>query len=225
MTISSKWNEKQLVENRMITQLQELGYEYVHGSSLDSERESRGEFVLKERLSKAILRLNNWLSDTNLAKVMRSITHIESTSLMEANQKLNEMIVNMISVQQDLGKGKKNQTVKLIDFEKPENNEFLVVDQFTISNANGNIRPDLVIFVNGLPLVIVECKSPMLSPDEQISEGVRQLHRYRKTHEQLFHYNQFMIVTSNDRAKAGTIERKRSTMVSGKTHIRELSQN
>ena len=91
----------------MITQLQELGYEYVHGSSLDSERESRGEFVLKERLSKAILRLNNWLSDTNLAKVMRSITHIESTSLMEANQKLNEMIVNMISVQQDLGKGKK----------------------------------------------------------------------------------------------------------------------
>ncbi|MGD6891355.1 type I restriction endonuclease subunit R [Bacillus mobilis] len=208
MTFSAKWNEKQLVENRMITQLQGLDYEHLHGPSLDSERESRGEIILKGRLSKAILQLNPWLSDTNLAKVIRSITHIESTSLMEANQKFHEMIVNMISVQQDLGKGKKNQTVKLIDFEKPENNEFLVVDQFTISNAKGNIRPDLVVFVNGLPLVIVECKSPMLTPDEQIGEGVRQLHRYQSTHEQLFHYNQFMIVTSNDRAKAGTIGAK-----------------
>ncbi|MEH7057551.1 type I restriction endonuclease subunit R [Bacillus wiedmannii] len=208
MTSSAKWNEKQLVENRMITQSQELGYEYVHGPSLDIERESRGEMVLKERLSKAIIRLNPWLSATNLAKVIRSITHIESTSLMETNQKFHEMIVNMISVQQDLGKGKKSQTVKLIDFEKPENNEFLVVDQVTISNAQGNIRPDLIIFINGLPLVIVECKSPMLSPDEQIGEGVRQLHRYQNTHEQLFHYNQFMIVTSNDRAKVGTIGAK-----------------
>ncbi|MGF9875226.1 type I restriction endonuclease subunit R [Bacillus tropicus] len=208
MTSSAKWNEKQLVENRMITQLQKRSYEYIHGSSLDSERDSKGEIVLKKRLSKAILQLNPWISDTNLAKVMRSITHIESTSLMEANQKFHEMIVNMISIQQDLGKGKKNQTVKLIDFEKPENNEFLVVDQFTISNAQGNIRPDLIIFINGLPLVIVECKSPMLSPDEQIGEGVRQLHRYQSTHEQLFHYNQFMIVTSNDRAKVGTIGAK-----------------
>ncbi|PEB82850.1 DEAD/DEAH box helicase [Bacillus cereus] len=208
MTSSAKWNEKQLVENRMIEQLKELDYEYLHGPSLDSERESRGEIVLKGRLSKAILRLNSWLSDTNLAKVMRSITHIESTSLMEANQKFHEMIVNMVSVQQDLGKGKKNQTVKLIDFERPENNDLLVVDQFTISNAQGSIRPDLIIFINGLPLVIVECKSPMLPPDEQIGEGVRQLHRYQKTHEQLFYYNQFMIVTSNDRAKVGMIGAK-----------------
>ncbi|MBU8967508.1 type I restriction endonuclease subunit R [Bacillus altitudinis] len=208
MTSSAKWNEKQLVENRMIKQLQEMGYEHLHGSSLDSERESRGEIILKDRVRKAILRLNSWISDINLTKVIRSITHIESTSLMEANQKFHEMIVNMISIQQDLGKGKKSQTVKLIDFERPNNNEFLVVEQFTISNALGNIRPDLIIFVNGLPLVIVECKSPMLSPDEQIGEGVRQLTRYQTSHEQLFHYNQFMIVTSNDRAKAGTIGAK-----------------
>ncbi|WP_349916550.1 type I restriction endonuclease subunit R [Bacillus cereus] len=208
MTSSSKWNEKQLVENRMIEQLKKLGYEHFHGPFLDLERETKGEIVLKERLSKSTLRLNPWISDTNLAKVIRSITHIEATSLMEANQKFHEMIVNMLSVQQDLGKGKKNQTVKLIDFERPENNELLVVDQFTISNAQGNIRPDLIIFINGLPLVIVECKSPMLPPDEQIGEGVRQLHRYQNTYEQLFHYNHFMIVTSNDRAKVGTIGAK-----------------
>lgn len=208
MTSSIKWNEKQLVENRMITQLQKLGYEHLYGPSLDSERESRGEIVLKKRLSKAILRLNPWLSDNNLTKVIRSVTHVESTSLMEANQKFLDMLVNMVSIQQDLGKGKKNQTVKLIDFERPENNEFLVVEQFTISNAQANIRPDLIIFVNGIPVVIAECKSPMLPPDEQIGEGVRQLIRYQASYEQLFHYNQFMIVTSNDRAKVGTIGAK-----------------
>ncbi|MEH7200297.1 type I restriction endonuclease subunit R [Priestia megaterium] len=208
MTSSANWNEKQLVENRMILQLQELGYEHFHGSTLDRERESRNGIVLKERLSKAILRLNPWLSNANLAKVIYSITHIESTSLMEANQKFHEKMVNMISVQQDLGKGKKNQTVRIIDFEKPENNEFLVIEQFTVSNAQSTIRPDLIVYVNGLPLVIIECKSPMLSPDEQIGEGVRQLTRYQNSHEQLFYYNQFMIVTSNDRAKAGTIGAK-----------------
>ncbi|PFR24516.1 hypothetical protein, partial [Bacillus cereus] len=60
MTSFAKWNEKQLVENRMIEQLKELDYEYIHGPSLDIERETRGEFVLKERLIKAILRLNPW---------------------------------------------------------------------------------------------------------------------------------------------------------------------
>ncbi|MGG0577515.1 type I restriction endonuclease subunit R [Priestia aryabhattai] len=208
MTSSANWNEKQLVENRMILQLQKLGYEHFHGSTLDRERESRNAIVLKERLSKAILHLNPWLSDANLEKVVYSITHIESTSLMEANQKFHEKMVNMISVQQDLGKGKKNQTVRIIDFEKPENNEFLVIEQFTVSNAQSTIRPDLIVYVNGLPLVIIECKSPMLSPDEQIGEGVRQLTRYQNSHEQLFHYNQFMIVTSNDRAKTGTIGAK-----------------
>ena len=102
-------------------------------------------------------------------------------------------------------KGKKNQTVKLIDFERPENNEFLVVDQFSISNARGTIRPDLIVFINGLPLVVIECKSPTLSPDEQIGQGVKQLLRYQDQCEPLFYYNQILIATSNDRAKTGTI--------------------
>ncbi len=205
MTNTSDWNEKTLVENRFINQLKEMGYEHIHGPALDIERETQGEVVLKGRLIQAIEKLNPWISENNLNKVLRSITHIHATSLMEANQSFHENLINMISIQQDLGKGKKNQTVKLIDFERPENNEFLVVDQFTISNARGTIRPDLVLFVNGMPLVIIECKSPTLSPDEQIGQGVKQLLRYQDQCEQLFHYNQILIATSNDRAKAGTI--------------------
>ncbi|KGM46337.1 type I restriction endonuclease subunit R [Neobacillus niacini] len=205
MKTTSDWNEKTLVENRFINQLKEMGYEHIHGPSLDIERESQAEVILKGRLVRAIQHLNPWLSDKNLNKIVRSITHIQATSLMEANQSFHENLINMISIQQDLGKGKKNQTVKLIDFERPENNDFLVVDQFTISNARGTIRPDIIIFVNGIPLAVIECKSPTLSPDEQIGQGVKQLLRYQDQCEQLFHCNQILIATSNDRAKAGTI--------------------
>ncbi|MDO3678557.1 type I restriction endonuclease subunit R [Paenibacillus ehimensis] len=205
MTSTSEWNEKHLVENRLIEQLKEMGYEHIHGPSLDVERESGREVVLVQRLACVVQRLNPWVSDTNLNKIIRSITHIEAASLMEANEKLHSMLVNYISIQQDLGKGKKNQTVKIIDFENPGNNEFLVVDQFSISDASGTIRPDLIIYVNGLPLVVIECKSPMVAIDEQIGKAVKQLRRYQKDCEHLFHYNQFMIATSNDRTKVGTI--------------------
>ncbi|KAA9023567.1 type I restriction endonuclease subunit R [Niallia endozanthoxylica] len=205
MTLTRDWNEKTLVEDRFINQLKQMGYEHIHGPSLDSERETQGAVVLKDRLIKAIQKINPWISDNNLNKIIRSVTHIHAMSLMEANQLFHENLINMISIQQDLGKGKKNQTVKLIDFECPENNEFLVVDQFSISNARGTIRPDLIVFINGLPLVVIECKSPTLSPDEQIGQGVKQLLRYQDQCEPLFHYNQILIATSNDRAKAGTI--------------------
>jgi type I restriction enzyme R subunit len=205
MTSTNEWNEKNLVENRLIEQLREMGYEYIHGSSLDSERETLREVVIKDRLAAAIQKFNPWINENNLSKVIRQITHIEATNLMEANEKLHGMLVNYISIQQDIGKGKKNQTVKLIDFNVPYNNEFLIVDQLKISDARGTIRPDLVIYVNGLPLVVIECKSPMVSIEEQIGNAVKQLRRYQEEHEHLFHYNQFMIATSNDRAKAGTI--------------------
>ena len=205
MTVMKDWNEKQLVENRLIQQLQEIGYDYFSGLSLEEERETMSDVILRGRLTSAIVRLNPWIDENNLNKVVRSILHIEATSLIEANENFHYGLVNYISVQQDLGKGKKNQTVRLIDFTNPENNEFLVVDQFSISDARGTIRPDLLVFVNGLPLVVIECKSPLLHVDEQIGQAVKQLKRYQEDKERLFHYNQFMIATSNDRAKVGTV--------------------
>ncbi|SFE75199.1 type I restriction endonuclease subunit R [Alteribacillus iranensis] len=202
------WNEKHLVEDRLIEQLKEIGYEHVSGPSLDAERETRSDVILRSRLSNALQRLNPWIDDNNRHKILRSITHIDATNLMEANETFHNKLVNYLSIQQDLGKGKKSQTVKIVDFEEPANNEFLVVDQFSISDAQGTIRPDLILFVNGLPLVVIECKSPMLPVDEQMGQGIKQLRRYQDEQERLFHYNQFMIATSNDRAKAGTIYAK-----------------
>ncbi|PSL42990.1 type I restriction enzyme R subunit [Salsuginibacillus halophilus] len=201
-------NEETLVENRMIAQLEKLGYTYVHGAVLDHERTSQTEVVLKERLRDAIKHFNPWLEENNVNKVVRKVTHMEATSLMEANQHFHELLINHLSVQQDVGSGRKSQTVKLIDFHNIDNNDFLITSQFSYTHANDTIRPDIVLYVNGLPLVVIECKSPVLQPEEQIGQGVKQLRRYQRENEALFHYNQFMIATSNDRANVGTIGAK-----------------
>ncbi|WLV24644.1 type I restriction endonuclease subunit R [Aciduricibacillus chroicocephali] len=208
MTEAQAWDEETLVENRMIDQLQKLGYIYVHGAELNKERTSKAEVVLKGRLQAAIQHLNPWINENNLNKVVRSVTYLEAASLMEANQHFHELLINQLSVQQDVGSGRKNQTVKLIDFDNINNNNMIITNQFSYTHANDTIRPDIMLYVNGLPLVVIECKSPALPPDEQIGQGVKQLRRYQQENEALFHYNQFLVSTSNDRAKVGTIGAK-----------------
>jgi type I restriction enzyme R subunit len=98
-----------------------------------------------------------------------------------------------------------------IDFENPENNEFLCTNQFKVSGVNQNIIPDIILFVNGLPLAVIECKSPYIT--NPMESGIKQLLRYanrRKPEnnegaEKLFYFNQLMVSTHRDKAKVGTI--------------------
>ncbi len=208
-------DEEQKVELPAIEQLQSLGWEYVHGSSLSpessDEREYFKEVVLAHRLTEAVKRINPWINETNLRGVVRELTHLKVATLMEANQSVWEILVNYQSVVQDLGKGNKGQTVKVIDFENPDNNEFLCTNQFKIEGVNQNIIPDIVLFVNGLPLAVIECKSPYIT--NPMESGIDQLLRYanrRQPHddegaEKLFHYNQMMVSTHRDKARVGTI--------------------
>jgi type I restriction enzyme R subunit len=136
---------------------------------------------------------------------------IQTATLMEANQWFWERLTQYFSVEQDLGSGRRGQTLKLIDFENPENNEFLCVDQFKIHGPSENIIPDILLFVNGLPLGVIECKSPFVT--NPMAEGITQLLRYANLRnpseaegsEKLFHYNQVMISTHRDVARVGTI--------------------
>lgn len=194
------------VELPFIEQLKGYGYIHMKGPELDAERSSKAAIVLEQRFAKAIRALNPWLNDTNVEKVVKQFVSHQAEDTWHANKTIFEWLFGQgISVMQDLGSGKKNQTVTLFDFENPENNEFLVVNQLSIENANGTIRPDIVLYINGLPLVLVECKSPKLQVDKQLPEGVRQFERYMQTNDKLFWYNQILIVTSRDRARAGTV--------------------
>lgn len=194
------------VELPFIEQLKDYGYIHIQGPELDAERSSKAAIVLEQRFAKAIRALNPWINDSNVEKVVKQFVSLQAEDTWHANKTIFEWLFGQgISIMQDLGSGKKNQTVTLFDFENPYNNEFLVVNQLSIENANGTIRPDIVLYINGLPLVLVECKSPKLQVDKQLPEGVRQFERYMQTNDKLFWYNQILIVTSRDRARAGTV--------------------
>jgi type I restriction enzyme R subunit len=202
------------VELPAIAQLKQLGWTYVHGAELTPEvgaRTHMRDVVLGNHLNAAIKRINPWISDENLRKVSRELTHPVYAGLMEYNHALYNTLVNYQSVEQDLGKGRKGQTVKIIDFDNPENNEFICTNQFKVEGVNQNIIPDIVCFVNGIPLAVIECKSPYIT--NPIAEGINQLRRYanlRHPHTdegaaKLFWYNYLMVSTCRDQAKVGTI--------------------
>jgi type I restriction enzyme, R subunit len=198
-----EWTE---VEKPFIEQLEGFGYTYIAGTQLDQERTTRASVVLEKRLAQVIKCFNPWIEDGNVDKVIKQLTVVQAEDLWNANHQLFDWLFGQgVSVLQDLGSGKKNQTVQLFDFEDVERNEFLVVNQISYENASGTIRPDIVLYINGLPLVVIECKSPKLKWDKQLPEAVRQFDRYQVTHEKLLWYNQMLIVTSRDRARAGTI--------------------
>lgn len=209
-------DELNKVEQPAIDQLVSLNWKYISGTELSpdhssQERSSEKEVVLKNRLSASIKRINPWISEDNLRKVTHSIIHPATATLMEANQFIHETLIKYLSVEQDIGKGKKGQTVKIIDFDNPENNEFIVTSQFKISGVNQNIIPDVILFVNGLPLAVIECKSPYIT--SPIEAGINQLLRYANLRnqiedegaERLFHYNQMMVPTCFNKAHVGTI--------------------
>ncbi|MBU0514203.1 MAG: HsdR family type I site-specific deoxyribonuclease, partial [Proteobacteria bacterium] len=206
----------ELSEKKALEVFGKLGYGYAYGPEIapdgpKAERESFKEVVLTGRLAKAIKKFNPWISDNNLKKAMREITHVEARNLVEANSIIHEKLVRHISLAQDLGEGKKKQTVRFIDWEKPERNEFLVVNQFKVAGPKENIIPDIVVFVNGIPFGVIECKNPTTYEPEE--KAIKQLLRYQNlrepdTHEgaeRLFYPNQVVVAAWSESASCCTV--------------------
>ncbi|QGU00342.1 Type I restriction-modification system, restriction subunit R [Candidatus Syntrophocurvum alkaliphilum] len=218
-------NEETLVELPAIEYLKNLGYEFNHGDNLtpeNGERESLNEVILHDRLIQSLKRINPWINESNLNKAVRFISRADNlgASLLEINEKIYDAIVNLkYSLDQDLdGSGKKKfHTVKFIDWDNIDNNEFLVTRQFVIQGPTEKIIPDIIIFINGIPVVVLECKSPFLekSKNENIGkyEAFEQLRRYMDQRgsqkgegaPRLFHTNFFTAILNKYHAYVGTI--------------------
>jgi type I restriction enzyme R subunit len=212
MTRGWGWNEANLSENPAVEHLEQLGYRYVTPERVDAERESLKDVVLEKRVAVALRRLNPWLSDDNVQKAVRAVTHVAATSLIEASEKLYTVLTYGIALEQDLGDGKKGQTVRFFDFEQPKNNEFLVTRQFKVKGAKKHIKPDLVLFVNGVPLAVIECKSPTLGEGWK-AEAIDQFSRYQELepryrdlgYPKLFESVQVLVATCDQAACYGTV--------------------
>ncbi|QSZ66161.1 type I restriction endonuclease subunit R [Methanofollis aquaemaris] len=204
--------EKTEVEDPAIEVLtQHLGWTEQTAQEADKLRPSRKEPVLVELLKEKIQDLNPWISEENADRVVRHITTLPATSVLEANEKIHAMLDLGTTVQQDLGDGwgERSRTVRLIDYDTIENNDFTVIRQYPVEHYSPCI-PDIVLFVNGIPVTVIECKSPYIN--KAMAEGLKQLNRYQENGSkfrnqgcpQLFRTAQILIATHKLVAKAGT---------------------
>ena len=204
------FNEDTLSEQPAIEQLKRLRYDYTHGDQLDPElkedceRTSRRDVVLISRLKKKLAQLNPQLTEESINKAIRRVTHIQAEGLIEANRTFHQDLISGVSIDQDIGARRQKLTVRYIDFENLEKNEFLAVNQFWVKGPKETDRPDIVIFINGMPLVVIECKSPV-GKQMGLSDAIGQLIRYQDEIPQLFHTNEILIGLNLFGARYGTI--------------------
>ena len=206
------WDELHLAENPVLELLQSIGYTYVPPEDFESERASFKEVILIGRLAAALERLNPWLSESNVAKAVKAVTQVSAASLAEANEALYTSLTYGIALEQDRGDGRKSHTVRFFDFEKPSRNEWIVTRQYKVLGSKKHIIPDIVVFGNGLPLAVIECKSPTIG-DTWKADAVKQLRRYQEAGSgwknqgapQLFETTQILIATCGERAVYGTV--------------------
>lgn len=205
------------VEEAAIHWFKELGYEWFYGPEITpgeprAERDDYRSPVLPHRLRSALERINPELPAEAIEEAYRKLTRLEAPSLVRNNQAFHRMIVNGITVQYRNAAGVvKSDTVWPIDFEQQANNHFAVVNQFTMLGFD-NRRPDVVVFVNGLPLSVIELKN---AADEKadIWQAFNQLQTYKQQAPQLFYFNEVCVISDGLNARVGslTADRERFT--------------
>lgn len=198
------------LEEATLEWFEELGYEIVFAPDIAPdgeypEREDYSDIILNERLKEALKRINPKMPDDALEDAFRQITIPQSPSLIMNNKAFQKMITDGIDVQvKQADASYRTEKVYVFDFEKPLNNEFMVANQFTIVEHGVEKRPDVIAFVNGIPLVVIELKS---ASDENvdITDAYNQLQTYKMTIPSLFTYNSFMVTSDGINARAGTL--------------------
>lgn len=177
-----------------------LGFNYFDGSIADT-RESINEVILEDRLRQSLLKINPWLQDNTLEKVVRKLKNIQASTLMEANQIVFDFITKKDSITEKPTPEAKPQPVFIIDYENIENNDFLIVNQMKYNGIHKNSIPDIVVYINGLPIAIIEAKSPKVS----ITDAISDLGYYQENSQKLFYYNQICVGMNKGKALYGTI--------------------
>lgn len=211
-----KLDEYSHVEKPFLEQLAGLGWDVLElqmqQQPEQSFRTSFSEVVLKPKLQEALVKINPFLTAPQVDELERKITTFQKNSLLENNQQVLHYLLENTTVSKNELTGELSPTVRFIDFDNLENNNFVAISQFKVSvtGTDHHIIPDMVLFINGLPVVVVEAKSSKVK--EPIQEAIDQLMRYSELrgdtgegNKELFYYNQILVTTCRTEAKFGTI--------------------
>ena len=197
------------IESFAIKLFERLGYIALHGPDIAPdgvalERGDYAEVFLPGRLEQAVRRINPRLPVEVLQAAIKEVRRVQSPDLLANNETLHRLFTEGVPVSQHKDGGERGERVWLFDFAQPENNEFAVVSQFTVIENHQHKRPDLLLFVNGIPLVVIELKN---AADENatIKSAWQQIGTYKQSIPSLFACNALVVISDGLEAKAGSL--------------------
>ena len=209
------------IEEFAIGLFEQLGYSYVYGPDIAPDgvcpkRASFEEVVMTENLRSVVYRINPKLSQEVCDEAINQVLRIASPDLLANNEAFHRMLTEGIPVSVHKDGSERGELVWLVDFDNPHNNDFTVVNQFTVIENNHNKRPDVILFVNGLPLVVIELKN---AADENatVQSAFRQIETYKETIPSLFTYNSVVVISDGLEARAGSLSAGFSRMMAWKS--------
>lgn len=198
------------VEEAALSWFEGLGYEQRHGSDIapgepHAERESYDEVILPLRFQEAINRINPTAPQEAIEEAIRKVQKWTAVDLVQSNRQIHQWIVNGIEVEyRDSADRIRGELINVLDFDDPDNNDWLAVNQFTVTEGHYKRRPDIVIFLNGLPIAVIELKN--LSDEEAtIWTAFNQLQTYKQELTKLFSFNELLIVSDGMLARCGSL--------------------
>jgi type I restriction enzyme R subunit len=213
-----------IVEEAALEWFDELEYHVLGGPEIaagesGAERSDPefGDVILERRLRQALARLNPALPPEALDDAFRKLTRIDSPSLITRNRDLHSMLVDGVNVEYARPDCSIAGTqAQLVDFENPENNDWLVVNQFTVTEGQHARRPDVVIFLNGLPIAVIELKNPA-DENATISNAFNQVQTYKDQIPSLFAYNELLVISDGLEARVGSLSAVREWFMPWRT--------
>jgi len=210
------------VEQAALAWLEGLGYTILHGPDIApgvpfAERDDYGQVVLERRLRQALQRLNPHAPPDALDEAFRRLTRPDSPSLVANNHAVHRYLVEGVPVEVQQPDGSfRGDLIRALDHDDPENNEFLAVNQFTVVEERRERRPDVVLFVNGLPLAVIELKNPA-DESADVWRAFNQLQTYKQQIPSLFIYNEALLVSDGVQARIGTLTADREWFLPWRT--------
>jgi type I restriction enzyme R subunit len=197
------------IEELALERLQQLGYSYLYGLDIAPDgssplRASLESPLLESRLQAAVDRINPAIPPQARQDAVRQVLRLTSPGLLSTNEAFHTMLTQGVNVSYQKEGAQRGDLIWLVDFNTPDNNEFLAVNQFTVVEKNVNKRPDIVLFVNGLPLVVMELKN---AADEKatVKTAFQQLQTYKECIPSLLAYNGLLVISDGLEARAGSL--------------------
>ena len=197
------------LEKLALTWFQDTGWDYRAGPDIapDSDTPQRSDYrqvLLQDELSEALTRLNPQIPAVVLDEVAHQLAKSDHPSLIQSNRAFHEALVGGVPVEVEIDGERRGDRVVLVDFENPERNRFLVVNQFTVQGSKQPRRPDLVCFINGLPIAVIELKN-LAAQQVGIKEAFHQLQTYKDEVADLFVFNAALVASDGLQARIGSL--------------------